>query len=108
MNMNGTFVCKVSEKESKELLDIFEMKNTLESLIRQIAADNDILKEDSQLYSRLVEDYRKSLGEYNRAWSPYLEKYKDLLDDNTQLTMDFRTREIFLTSKQNSVEVTNG
>ena len=32
--MDKTFVCDISEEESKKLLDIYEMRNTLESLVR--------------------------------------------------------------------------
>ena len=48
------------------------MKNTLESLVMQIAGNNDILKEDSTLYSRLIEDYKKTwrttIGFGHRIW----------------------------------------
>lgn len=56
--MSKTFVCDLSEVAVGELLDVFEMKSALESLIMQIAGNNDILKEDSLLYSELVKDYK--------------------------------------------------
>ena len=42
--MEKRFVCDVPQNDTEELLGIFEMKSTLESLIKQIADDNDILK----------------------------------------------------------------
>lgn len=97
--MDKIFVCEISENVSNEILGIFEMRNTLESLIRQIAENNDILEEDSTLYARLVEDYKENTREYNAFWSPYLLKYNDILDDNHQLTVDFRERKIYVTPK---------
>lgn len=58
--MEKTFVCDISEKDSRDLSDLLDMKNTLESLVRQIAENNDILKEDGHLYKRLLEDYKKN------------------------------------------------
>lgn len=101
--MNKSFICNVSEEDSKKLLEIYEMKNTLESLIMQIAGNNDILKEDSLLYSRLVDDYTKNMRDYNKFWTPYTEKYADLLNQDTQLSIDFRTNEMFLIPKGNNI-----
>lgn len=97
--MEKTYICDIPELEAKNLLDILEMKNTLESLVLQIAEDNDILKEDSQLYTRLVEDYKKITSEYNKFWIPYFKKYKDLVNENQELSIDFETNGLFVTSK---------
>ena len=51
--MNKEFVCDVKDEEAKKFIDIFEMKNTLESLALQIANNNSILKEDSLFNRRL-------------------------------------------------------
>lgn len=71
--MEKRFVCDVPQNDTEELLGIFEMKSTLESLIKQIADDNDILKEDSILYKRLIDDYKKILVDFDRFWLPYSE-----------------------------------
>lgn len=42
--MDKKFVCEVPELEAKRFLDIFEMKNALESLAIQIAGNNDIIE----------------------------------------------------------------
>lgn len=89
------------EKEASEFLGIFEMKNTLESLVMLIARNNDILKKDSLLYTRLVEDYKENLMQYEQFWSFYLEKYKNLLNENTQLSLDFKTKQIYIVSLKN-------
>lgn len=99
--MDKTFLCDVPEEDAKELLGIFEMKNTIESLVMQIANNNDILKEDSLLYSRLVEDYKENMKDYNRFWSVYLEKYGHLLDENTQLSMDFKSNKLYIIPNEN-------
>lgn len=99
--MNKTFVCDVSKEDSKELLGLFEMKNTLESLVLQIANNNDILKEDSLLYARLVEDYKENISNYNKFWSSYHEKYGHLLNKDTQLSMDFNENKLYIIPIEN-------
>ncbi|MDE6608368.1 MAG: CXXX repeat peptide modification system protein [Lachnospiraceae bacterium] len=101
--MDKTFVCDISEEESKKLLDIYEMRNTLESLVRQIAGNNDILKEDSLLYTRLVEDYKKNMEDYDKFWVPYMEKYEGMIDENTQLSIDFRENKLFVIPKEGCI-----
>lgn len=94
--MDKKFVCEVPELEAKRFLDIFEMKNALESLAIQIAGNNDIIKEDSLLYKRLVEDYKSSLADFDKFWLPYLEKYGYMLSENNQFSLDFKTNEIYV------------
>ena len=43
--MEKTFICNISDEEKRKLLNIFEMKNTLESLAMQIAGNNDIFNQ---------------------------------------------------------------
>ncbi|MCM1500506.1 MAG: hypothetical protein NC124_18750 [Clostridium sp.] len=94
--MNKTFVCDVSEEAMRELLDIFEMKSTLESLIMQIAGNNDILKEDSLLYSELVKDYKECMKKYSKVWHPYFEKYGHMLGDNSEFTVDYKYKKLYI------------
>ena len=94
--MDKVFVCDVPEKEAVDFLGVFEMKNTLESLALLIAKDNEIIKTDSMLYSRLVEDYKKYLQKHNQFWTYYIEKYGHLLDEKSQLSMDFKTNKIYI------------
>ncbi|MCI9034092.1 MAG: CXXX repeat peptide modification system protein [Lachnospiraceae bacterium] len=97
--MGKTYICDVPELEAKNLLNILEMKYTLESLVAQIAANNDILKEDSLLYTRLVEDYKNIMEEYNGFWMPYLKKYKDIVTEKSELSIDFETNRLFVAAK---------
>ena len=97
--MGKTFICEVSDEETRKIMNIFEMKNTLESLAMQIAGNNDIIKEDSLLYTKLVEDYRQVMRDYNNFWSPYLIKYKDYIDGGMELSIDFGTSILFATPK---------
>lgn len=94
--MDKTFVCEVEEKEAKEFLGIFEMKNTLESLAMIIAENNAIMKEESLLYTRLVEDYKEIMIKHDQFWAFYIKKYEHLLDKNTQLSLDFKTNKIYI------------
>lgn len=93
--MDKTFVCEVSESEKNECMGIYEMKSALENLALLIAGNNDILKEESILYNRLVEDYREIMRRDKKFWTVYIEKYKDLLDENTQLSLDFKTNKMY-------------
>lgn len=102
--MERIFVCNISDEEKRELMNIFEMKNTLESLAMQIAANNDILKEDSMLYTRLIEDYKHTMKEYNNFWVPYMKKFNNLIDKGMELTIDFETNSLFAVSKQKTSE----
>ena len=94
--MNKEFVCDVKDEEAKKFIDIFEMKNTLESLALQIANNNSILKEDSLLYKRLIEDYKENLSEFNKFWFQYYEKYGYRLKENNQFSLDFKTNKIYI------------
>lgn len=55
-----------------------------------------LLKEDSLLYKRLVEDYKNSLADFDKFWLPYLEKYGYMLSENNQFSLDFKTNEIYV------------
>ena len=81
--MNKEFVCDVKDEEAKKFIDIFEMKNTLESLALQIANNNSILKEEN-------------LSEFNKFWFPYYEKYGYRLKENNQFSLDFKTNKIYI------------
>lgn len=94
--MDKTFLCDVSEKDSKKLLSISEMKRTLESLVSQIAGNNDILKEDSTLYVRLLDDYKENLNQFNEFWAPYFEKYGHLLNENKEFSVDFSNNKLYI------------
>lgn len=94
--MEKRYVCDVPETDAKEFLGIYEMKNALESLVVLLAENNDILKENSLLYKRLVEDYKENMKKHDQFWSSYFEKYKHLLDEKTQLSLDFQTNKIYI------------
>lgn len=96
--MEKKFVCDVPEKEAKEFLYISDRHNALERLVMIIAKNNEIIKEDSLLYARLVEDYKESLKQHNQFWEIYLDKYGHLLDETTQLSLDFTTNKIYITA----------
>jgi len=38
-----------------------------------------------------------------KLWAPYLEKYEEMLDQNTQLSMDFRNNKLFIIPKEHNV-----
>lgn len=94
--MEKTFVCDIPEQEANDFLGVFEMKSTLENLVLLIAENNDILKKESSLYKRLIEDYKETLIKHEKFWAFYTEKYGYLLSENTQFTLDCRTNKIFL------------
>ena len=61
-----------------------------------IAKNNEIVKDDSLLYTRLVEDYKETLKQHNQFWDIYLDKYGHLLDEKTQFSFDFKTNKIYI------------
>ena len=94
--MNRTFVCDLSEEAVGKLLDVFEMKSTLESLIMQIAGNNDILKEDSLLYSELVKDYRECMKKHSKVWHSYFEQYGHMLNDDSEFPVDHKYKKLYI------------
>ena len=96
--MEKRFGCDVAEKEAKDFLDISDRYNALERLVMIIAKNNEIIKEDSLLYTRLVEDYKETLKQHNQFWDIYLDKYGHLLDEKTQFSLDFKTNKIYITA----------
>lgn len=94
--MEKTFVCEVSEEVKRECMGIFEMQSALDNLALIIASNNDILKRESALYARLLEDCKENMRKHNKFWSVYVEKYGELLDENTQLSLDFKTNKMYI------------
>jgi len=103
--MNRIYVCDISKEAIGELLDVFEMKSALESLIMQIANNNDILKEDSLLYLRLVEDYKECMKKYGKAWQPYFEQFGHLLDNGSEFTIDYKNSKLYIVPMRQEQEV---
>ncbi len=101
--MKNIIVCTVSEEESSKMQNQMEMLGALESLVRIIAENNDILKEDSNLYLRLVEDYKKNKKAIELFWDFYLDVYKDKMEPNTQLKLDYETGNISIIPNQNNL-----
>lgn len=94
--MEKTFICDVPEKDSEKFLGTCEMKNTLESLARILSKDNELIKEESSLYERLITDYKEIVKEYDLFWNYYFENYGYLLDEDTQFSIDFNESKIFI------------
>lgn len=94
--MEKKYLCDISEEESLRILDINEMISSLKSLALVIAENNAILKEHSELYQRLISDYKENLHLLNSFWQTYLDKYSDIIPDNSQLTLDFHNNQIFI------------
>lgn len=94
--MEKKYICDVPEKEASDFLDFAERKSAIESLALIIAQDNSILKENSDLYKRLIEDYKELKRIHEEFWATYMEKYGSMLDDKSQFYLDFKTNKIYM------------
>lgn len=67
--MGERVVWKLSEKDFEDIQNLYEKKLALENLTKIMNAT------DSELYERLIEDYGKTLYQFNHWWKEMSEKY---------------------------------
>lgn len=92
--MEKKVVCNISEEDRDNIEENLSMLNAIEKLVMIIANNNSILKEESILYNRLIEDFRKYRKDVDSFWNHYLKIYEDQMDEDTQLTLDYVTCEM--------------
>jgi len=95
--MSNKVLCTLPPEDIRNLQDLTWMKSALEDLAIVIAEQNHILREDSELYLRLINDYKEYLIKINDFWSIYLKKYH--ISDNEQLMVDYKTQELIIVPK---------
>ena len=86
----------LSEDEVSKIQELQDMKNSIEDLAIVIAGNNDILIEHSDLCARLIRDNSKYKRMIDKFWKKYLDEYADLLNENEQLYIDYRTCELYI------------
>lgn len=68
-------IVKITEEERDTISDINEKLNSLTSLSRTLCEENVVYNENSDFYSRIVEDMNKARTEYNNWWKEISAKY---------------------------------
>ncbi len=83
--MNDKVVWKLSEEDFNNIQDLFEKKLALENLTKIIDV------KDSELYEKLVEDYGKTLYEFNNWWNIMSQRYNW---EGSNWWVNFDTKEV--------------
>ena len=91
-------VAVLDDETIKKIQTLEEMQYALDSLTKIIADDNSILKEESTLYQRLVEDQKTNLASIQKIWQDIWDKYGNNLADNEELRINYNTRELAIIS----------
>lgn len=81
---------KVSVEEKNEIQALFERRNGLNELAKILKSD------DSELYERLVKDMGETGTKFQAWWDRMAKKYRWESSPNGRWTIDFETREIYL------------
>ena len=97
------FICNLTQEETDRIKGLFEMSSALNSLVLQIAENNDILESDSTFYARLVSDYKDNQVSLQKFWDFYLKEYSGMLDKDSQFVVDFHNKAICKIPKNASV-----
>lgn len=101
MNKEREVLCIVDQDINDSIFESYNMKNALEDLAIVIANNNEQLKNDSDLYKRLIDDYARYRLKVENFWEPFLIEYKDKITPDKELSLDFRSSELFLREIKN-------
>ena len=71
--------------------------NSIKVLIRTLAEENELYKENSDLYQQLISDLNVYRKNYETWWNSTCEKYSLDSAKQNQYYLDFETKTIFLT-----------
>lgn len=83
-------VGQVSELEKREIQILFERRNGLNELAKNLTADN------TELYERLIKDLGETSIKFQKWWNQMSEKYQWESIDGGNWEIDFDTCEIYL------------
>ena len=90
MNNRITKIKELSKEEIKEIQGYFEMKYSIDSLIKVLNEDNESFEKlDSKLYQKLLEDNAKYLKLINDFWNKHKEENNIVLNSDEELFVDF-------------------
>ena len=90
MNNRITIIKELSKEEIKEIQGYFEMKYSIDSLIKVLNEDNESFEKlDSKLYQKLLEDNAKYLKLINDFWNKHKEENNIVLNSDEELFVDF-------------------
>ena len=90
MNNRITKIKELSKEEIKEIQGYFEMKYSIDSLIKVLNEDNESFEKlDSKLYQKLLEDNAKYLKLINDFWNKHIEENNIVLNSDEELFVDF-------------------
>ena len=90
MNNRNTKIKELSKEEIKEIQGYFEMKYSIDSLIKVLNEDNESFEKlDSKLYQKLLEDNAKYLKLINDFWNKHKEENNIVLNSDEELFVDF-------------------
>lgn len=83
------FIGTISEDDKKELIKIYERKNSLEELVIEIS-------EEEKMYSQIRTDLEITSVTINEWWAKIAFKYNLKFDEKGQWELNFETNEVFL------------
>ena len=94
--MNYEVLCMLESDEIRKIEDLTLMKASLTDLALVIAEQNHILKENSDLYQRLITDLKETGKKISEFWNKYIELYGHRLSSNEQMIVNYKTSELLV------------
>ncbi len=68
-------IVTISEDENEKMMDIIEGINALKVLVQTLASDNELYNENSEMYTRIKNDLKNTMADYQTEWNKIIEKY---------------------------------
>lgn len=68
-------IVTISEDENEKMMDIIEGINALKVLVQTLASDNELYNENSEMYTRIKNDLKNTMADYQIEWNKIIEKY---------------------------------
>ncbi len=90
----------ISEKENERMIDIIEEMNALKVLIQTLASDDELYRENSELYERIKSDLKNTMSTYRIAWHEIIEKYQLDSEKGDNYVLNFNDRSIHYIENQ--------
>lgn len=89
-------ITTISEGDNENFINIVEEINTLRNLMITLTEENNLYKENSDLYKQIIEDIKEANHKYTLAWEMLIKKYNLSLELANKYTLNFSDCSIHL------------
>ncbi|AXU80658.1 TPA: CXXX repeat peptide modification system protein [Clostridioides difficile] len=89
-------ITTISKEDNETLINIVEEINTLRNLMITLTEENNLYKENSDLYKQITEDIKEANHKYTLYWEMLIKKYNLNLELANKYTLNFSDCSIYL------------